>query len=159
MAYSDYSGLVLDTKSNEKSEYEILKSHSGECRLSKRDRRALTAYLEHAVHVDKGFYLALSRLLRRKLNYALDLAAASHLRSTAIGGSRITFAIDRLRTQNGRLVYRENYNPRQNDINMASLLGATLTGMETGETAPFLQADGSFRQVHLISVVHQVEQS
>ena len=143
MIYSDQSALVLDTNSNEKREYEILKAHSVVCRLSKADKRALAEYLEHANHVGKSFYLALSRLISGKLHYAPDL-----------DGTSPSHAIDKLRTQKGRLVYHEDYNPRHDDINMASLLGSTLTGMKPGQTAPFLQADGSFREVHLISVDH-----
>jgi transcription elongation GreA/GreB family factor len=154
MIYSDQSALVLDTNSNEKREYEILKAHSVVCRLSKADKRALAEYLEHANHVGKSFYLALSRLISGKLHYAPDLDGTSPSHATATGGSQITFAIDKLRTQKGRLVYHEDYNPRLDDINMASLLGSTLTGMKPGQTAPFLQADGSFREVHLISVDH-----
>lgn len=158
MAFSDQNAIVLDANANESNEYEILKAHSMDCRLSKLDRSALTEYLSHADHVGTGVYLALSRLLRRKLKYAPDLTAKDPLNSIATRDSRITFSIDRLRPENGRLLSREFYQPGQDDVSMASLLGATLIGMRAGTSAPFLQADGSFRQVHLISVDYQPAQ-
>lgn len=40
---------------------------------------------------------------------------------------------------------------------IATLLGATLIGMTAGAQAPFLQASGSFRKVHLLSVDYQAQ--
>lgn len=159
MAISDQKKITEDSNAYEGNEDTILKAHALDCRLSKRDRRALTEYLNHAEHVGKGVYLALSRLLSRKLEYAPDSSETDSLSSIATDGSRITFTIDKLRPQNGRLLSREFYQPGQDDISMASLLGATLAGMRAGGNAPFLQADGSFRQVHLISVDYQPAQS
>lgn len=158
MAFSDQNELMRDTESCERTEYDVLKAHAADCRLSDLDKRALAEYLKHADHVATGVYFALSRLLRRKLDYATDMIEANPTDSVATGGSRITFAIDKLRPQKGRLLNREFYQPGQDDISMASLLGATLTGMKTGDIAPFLQADGSFRQVRLISVEYQAGQ-
>lgn len=155
MTYPNQNVDALEANSKGSNEYEILKAHALGCRLSQFDKRALTEYLNHADQMGTGVYLALSRLLRRKLKYAPDLIGNDPLDSVAIRGSRISFAIDKLRPQNGRLLSREFYQPGQDDISLASLLGATLIGMSAGESAPFLQADGSFRQVHLISVDYQ----
>ena len=155
MTFADQCAIFPDVNANAGNEYEILKAHSMECRLSGLDRSTLADYLNHADHVGKSVYLPLSRLLRSKLKYASDLIEKDPSSSIATRDSRFSFTLDKLRPQDGRLVTREYYQPGQDSISMASLLGATLIGMSAGESAPFLQADGSFRQVRLVRVHYQ----
>ena len=96
----------------------------------------------------------LTRLLSQKLLYATLLDDDSVCTSIAIGGSRVTYAIDELEPQTGQLFHYDEYAFDQNGIHVGSLLGATLIGMRVGAVGPFLQADGTFRSVRLLLVDH-----
>ena len=94
----------------------------------------------------------LTRLLSQKLLYATVLEDDRICTTIAVGGSRMTFAIDELEPQSGQLFHFDEYAFGQTGIHVGSLLGGTLIGMKAGTIAPFLQADGTFRSVRLLSV-------
>lgn len=152
MTSPERNEVAIDTKNDEGTEHAILQAHSAACRLSRIDHQALMEYLEHADKIATGFYMALSRLLTNKLTYASELGATKSSSTIAVSGAHLTYAIDDLRPQKGHLLHREAYLPGKDDINIGSLLGATLIGMSVGDKTPFLQANGSFRRVRLINV-------
>ena len=96
----------------------------------------------------------LTRLLSQKLLYATVLDEDKVCSAVAVGGSRITYAIDELEPEAGQLFHYDEYAFGQNGIYVGTLLGATLIGMKAGTIGPFLQADGTFRSVRLLSVRH-----
>jgi len=155
MTISGQNELVLEAENFDKSGYAILKAHALDCSLSKLDRRILADLIQRADTIGTGVYLMLARLLSKKLLYAPVVKVDGVFGSIATVGSNVTFSIDSLGSQAGRLFHGETYAPGQRGIPVASLLGATLIGMNAGTKAPFLQADGSFRTVRLISVAQQ----
>ena len=96
----------------------------------------------------------LTRLLSQKLLYATVLDDDKVCSAIAVGGSCVTYAIDELEPQMGRLFHYDEYAFGQNGLHVGSLLGATLIGMKVGAVGPFLQADGTFRNVCLLRVGH-----
>lgn len=96
----------------------------------------------------------LTRLLSQKLLYATVLDDDKVCSAIAVGGSRVTYAIDELEPQTGQLFHYDEYAFGQNGIHVGSLLGATLIGMKVGAVGPFLQADATFRSVRLLRVEH-----
>lgn len=124
------------------------------CVLTKTDRRALAEHVLRADKVGTGAFAMLTRLLSQKLLYATVRDDDKISAAAAAGGSRVTYAIDDLETQTGQLFHYDAYALGQNGIHVGTLLGATLIGMKAGSRAPFLQADGSFRSLRLLSVDH-----
>lgn len=155
MTISEHNKHHIEASGFDRMDREALRSHSAACKLTKMDRRALADHIQRADAIGTGAYAMLARLLSKKLLYASVLKADEPCGAIARAGSRVTFAIDDLSSQEGRLFHGNAYALVQGGIPIASLLGATLIGMSSGNDAPFLQVDGSFRRVRLISVDHQ----
>ena len=143
---------VDDTADFRKSDYAALRELSVNCRLTKTDRRTLADHIQRADRIGTGVHLMLARLLSQKLLYTPVVENDRIGPLYATGGSRVTYAIDDLEPQSGRLFHDAAYALGQDGIQVATLLGATLIGMMAGNRAPFLQADGSFRRVRLLGV-------
>lgn len=155
MTMSEQTERHIETSGFDRMGHEALRLHSAACKLTKMDRRALADHIQRADAIGTGAYAMLARLLSKKLLYASVLKADEPCGAIARAGSRVTYAIDDLSSQEGRLFHGNAYALGQGGIPIASLLGATLIGMSSGSEAPFLQADGSFHRVRLISVNHQ----
>ena len=152
MIISGQRELIIEAPNFRKTSYAALRELSVACILTKTDRRAMADHIQTAVRIGVGIHLMLARLLSKKLLYAAVVQSDAICPTIAIGGSRVTYAIDDLAPQTGRLFQNDEYACGQNGIHVATLLGATLIGMKAGTHAPFLQADGSFRKLRLISV-------
>lgn len=132
--------------------YAILCQHAVTSVLTRTDRRALVEHILRADKVGTGAFAMLARLLGLKLLYATVLDDGRIGTQTAAGGSRVIYAIDDLPQQSGRLFHYDEFSEEDNCIHVGSLLGATLIGMKAGTDGPLLQADGTLRRVHLLSV-------
>lgn len=132
--------------------YAILCQHAVTSVLTKTDRRAVVDHILRADKVGTGPFAMLARLLGLKLLYASVLDDAKIGTQTVAGGSRVVYAVDDLQPQSGRLFHYDEFAEEDTGIHIGSLLGATLIGMKAGTRGPFLQADGTFRRVHLLSV-------
>lgn len=132
--------------------YENLCQHAATCVLTKSDRRALVDHIQRADKVGTGAFAMLARLLGLKLLYGTVLADGKIDPKAATGGSRVIFAIDDEKPQTGRLFHYDEFAEEDIGIHVGSLLGATLIGMKVDTRVPFLQADGTFRRVHLLTV-------
>ena len=133
-------------------EYATLCQHAATCVLTKADRRALVDHVQRADMVGTGAFEMLARLLGMKLLYATVLDHGKIAPKAATGGSRVTYAIDDEEPQTGRLFHYDEFAEDDIGIHVGSLLGATLIGMKADTRVPFLQADGTFRRVHLLNV-------
>ena len=102
--------------------------------------------------IGTGAFEMLARLLGMKLLYATVLDDGKINPKAATGGSRVTYAIDDEERQTGRLFHYDEFAEEDIGIHVGSLLGATLIGMKVDTRVPFLQADGTFRRVHLLTV-------
>lgn len=147
MSISGYQRLAGDTIG-----YAFLCQHAVTSVLTKTDRRAVVDHILRADKVGTGAFAMLARLLGLKLLYASVLDDAKIGAETAAGGSRVVYVVDDLQPQSGRLFHYDEYAEEVSGIHVGSLLGATLIGMKAGTRGPFLQADGTFRCVHLLSV-------
>lgn len=135
--------------------YATLRQHAGACALNRTDRRALAELLVHVHDVGIGAYAMMTALLSQKLVYASLLAGDRVGDAIAASGSRCTFSIDDLEPQSGTIFLCDEFAAGQNGVLVGTLLGATLIGMKAGTSGPFLQSDGTFRNVHLHSVERQ----
>ncbi len=145
---------IVESSEVRKDGYAALCQLAVSCTLAKSDRRALAEHILRADKIGTGAFAMLTRLLSQKLLYATVLDDDKVCPTIAVGGSGITYAIDELEPQEGQLFHYDEYALGQNGIHVGSLLGATLIGMKAGTRGPFLQANGTFRSVHLLSVSH-----
>ena len=152
MSTSGQPESTFETADFRKEGYAVLRDLSVDCLLTRTDRRALANHIQRADRVGTGVAVMLARLLSQKLLYARVVDDEKAHAAVAFGGSRATFAIDELAPRSGYLFHNEEFAHSQSGIHVATLLGATLIGMKAGARAPFLQADGSFRSVSLLSV-------
>ena len=132
--------------------YANLCQHAATCVLTKADRRALVDHIQRADMIGTGAFEMLARLLGMKLLYATVLDDGKINPKAATGGSRGTYTIDDEERQTGRLFHYDEFAEEDIGIHVGSLLGATLIGMKADTRVPFLQADGTFRRAHLLSV-------
>lgn len=132
--------------------YANLCQHAATCVLTKADRRALIDHIQRADKVGTGVFEILARLLGMKLLYATILDDGRIDPKAATGGARVTYAIDDAAPQTGRLFHYDEFAEEDIGIHVGSLLGATLIGMKVDTRVPFLQADGTFRRMHLLGV-------
>jgi transcription elongation GreA/GreB family factor len=154
MSISRQQELIIESSDVRKESYAVLCELGANCILSKADRRALAQHIQRADKIGTGAFQMLTRLLSQKLLYATVLDDDNVDPAIAVGGSRITYAIDNLKPQTGQLFHNDEYACGQNGIHVGTLLGATLIGMKVGAVGPFLQADGTFRSVRLLCVGH-----
>ncbi|ABV92302.1 hypothetical protein Dshi_0556 [Dinoroseobacter shibae DFL 12 = DSM 16493] len=77
-----------------------------------------------------------------------------HQGDLVVGGSRVTYAIDGGDPLRGQLVHRVRKGPTSALIPVASLLGATLIGMQVGQRAPLLFGNGRIGRLAVIAVDH-----
>ena len=152
MISAGHRNRTVETADFPKHGYETLRDLSEACLLTRADRRALANHIQRADRIGTGVAVMLARLLSQKLLYARVIEGGKTSAVSAAGGSRVTYAIDRLAPRSGTLFHDDEYALTQNGIDVATLLGATLIGMKVGAHAPFLQADGSFRSVSLLGV-------
>lgn len=135
-----------------RSGYAVLRDLSVNCRLSRTDRRALADHIQRADRIGTGVHIMLARLLSQKLLYTPVVEDDRIGPPYATGGARLTYAIDDLEPRSGHLRHETTPDFGQDSIPVATLLGATLIGMQAGSRAPLLQADGSFRRLWLIGL-------
>ena len=135
-----------------KSGYAVLRNLSVNCRLTRTDRRALADHIQRADRIGTGVHTMLARLLSQKLLYTPVVEDGRIGSRFATGGARLSYAIDDLEPQSGHLLHETAPGSDQDGLPVASLLGATLIGMQAGSRAPLLQADGSFRRLWLIGL-------
>jgi len=154
MNISRQQHLVIESSELRKEGYAALCQLAVTCVLTKSDRRALAEHILRADKIGTGAFAMLTRLLSQKLLYATVLKDDNACAATAIGGSRVSYAIDDLEPQTGQLFHHDEYASGQNGLHVGTLLGATLIGMKAGSRGPFLQADGTFRSVRLLRVDH-----
>ena len=154
MNISGQQELVVEHAVVRKEGYAALCQLAVSCILTKRDRRALADHILRADKIGTGAFAMLTRLLSQKLLYATVLDDENVSADIAVGGSRITYVIDELEPAAGQLFHHDEYAFDQNGIHIGTPLGATLIGMKAGSIGRFLQADGSFRSVRLLSVRH-----
>lgn len=154
MNISRQQHLAVESSELRKEGYAALCQLAVTCILTKTDRRALVDHILHADKIGTGAFAMLTRLLSQKLLYATVLKDDNACAATATGGSRVSYVIDELEPQSGQLFHHDEYALGQNGIHVGSLLGATLIGMKAGTRGPFLQADGTFRSLRLLSVEH-----
>ncbi len=152
MNMSGQQDLIIESSDLRKKGYANLCQLAVTCTLTKTDRRALADHILRADKIGTGAFTMLTRLLSQKLLYATVLEDDKICAATATGGSRVSYAIDELGPQTGQLFHHDQYALGQNGIHVGTLLGATLIGMKAGTSGPFLQADGTFRSVHLLGV-------
>lgn len=132
--------------------YAILCQHAVTSVLTRTDRRALAEHILRADKVGTGAFAMLARLLGLKLLYATVLDDGKIGTQIAVGGSRVVYAVDELPPQSGQLFHYDEFGDENDGVHVGSLLGATLIGMKAGTHGPLLQADGTLRRVHLLSV-------
>lgn len=152
MNISGQHELFVESSEARKEGYAVLCQPAVSCILTKSDRRALAEHILRADKIGTGAFAMLTRLLSQKLLYATVLDDDNVCSEIAAGGSRVTYAIDELEPSSGQLFHYDEYAFGQNGIHVGTLLGATLIGMKAGTSSPFLQADGTFRSVRLLSV-------
>lgn len=70
----------------------------------------------------------------------------------AVGGCLVSYAIDGAAPLRGLLVHSAQTGAIEGAIPVASLLGATLIGMQTGQQAPLLRQDGSIGKLVVTNV-------
>lgn len=157
MTVSGQRTPAIETPATSNTGYAALRELSVACRLTTADRREIEEHIRRADKIGTGVHVVLARLLSKKLLYASEAQGEVPCPSTATGGSRVTYAIDDLPPQSGRLVHHNEHTYGQSSIHVATLLGATLIGMTAGTQAPFLQASGSFRKVRLLRVDYQAQ--
>ena len=154
MSISGQQELIVESTEVRKDGYAALCQLAVSCILTKSDRRALAEHILRADKIGTGAFEMLTRLLSQKLLYATVLDDDNVCSAIAVGGSRVTYAIDELDPQTGQLFHYDEYAFGQNGLHVGSLLGATLIGMKVGAVGPLLQADGTFRSVRLLRVGH-----
>lgn len=154
MITSGQCELVSESPNSMKVSYSVLRELSMICKLTKSDRNALAKHIMEADRIGSGVYILLARLLSMKLLYATVVTDDKAPPCFAASGSHVTYQIDELQTQSRYLFQKNEFDYGQNGIYVATLLGATLIGLRSGAKERFLQADGSFRRIHLIEVTH-----
>lgn len=154
MTLSRHDAHRIAAPTRDRSDHAALRAHAAACRLTRIDRRALAGHIRRADAIGTEAFAMLARLLSAKLLHAPVLKVGAPSATLAVGGAHVTYAIDDLAPVQGRLFHGEALAPGQGGVSVACLLGATLIGMSAGSTAPFLQADGTFRNLRLIRVSH-----
>lgn len=118
------------------------------------DHRQLQRHLENCARSRHPAWTLLAYVLRDKIMMT-DPVSNVHCSDVAIGGSRVTYSIDRGARQTGLLSHRARAASGINVIPVPSLLGATLIGMTVGQRAPLLLEGGAIKAVRLLAVSTQ----
>ncbi|MGX0977402.1 conserved hypothetical protein [Roseovarius sp. EC-HK134] len=116
------------------ADYQKLQEHLEDCECASRAGTRLLAYV-----------------LANKLMNTRP-ADDVHYTDLVIGGSCVTYVIDGTAPQTRLLVHRARTGQPSGVIPVASLLGATLIGMRTGQRAPLLLEDGSIGRLFVKDV-------
>ncbi|ASP22518.1 hypothetical protein ANTHELSMS3_03902 [Antarctobacter heliothermus] len=116
------------------ADYLQLQRHLEECEKSKHPAWTLLAYV-----------------LRDKIMMT-EPVSNFYASDQVIGGSCMTYSVDRGPEQTGLLAHRARSASGINVIPVASLLGATLIGMTVGQRAPLLFDNGSIKSVRVLAV-------
>lgn len=98
----------------------------------------------------------LNGLLRHKLRSARGAPEPSPF-NLVVAGSQVTYMVSGEGARRGELCMQAM--PRPGHILVASLLGATLIGMQTLQKSPLLRDDGSIDTVVVLEVVPPPEQT
>ena len=96
MNISRQQHLLIESSELRKEGYAALCQLAVTCVLTKSDRRALAEHILRADKIGTGAFAMLTRLLSQKLLYATVLKDDNACAATAIGGSRVSYAIDDL---------------------------------------------------------------
>jgi len=116
------------------TDYQQLQRHLEECEKSKHPAWSLLTYV-----------------LRAKIMMT-DPLSNFYACDQVIGGSCVTYSVDRGPEQTGLMAHRARSASGINVIPVASLLGATLIGMTVGHRAPLLLDNGSIKSVRVLAV-------
>lgn len=94
MNISGQQELIVESSEVRKDGYAALCQLAVSCILTKSDRRALAEHILRADKIGTGAFEMLTRLLSQKLLYATVLDDDKVCSAIAVGGSRVTYAID-----------------------------------------------------------------
>lgn len=119
--------------------------------LPELDHLQLQHHLEQCERFRQPEWRLLACVLRDKIKMT-DPVSDPPARDLAIGGSRVTYSVNRGPARTGLLAHRARSASGISVIPVASLLGATLIGMVAGQRAPLLLEGGSVLTVRLLEV-------
>ncbi len=123
--------------------------------LPEADHQKLQTHLENCDGAILPGSTLLAYVLANKLMNTRPVADL-HRSDLVVGGSLVTYAVDGDGPQTGLLVHSARTGTAGGVIRVASLLGATLIGMQLGQRAPLLQEDGSISTLRVIDVTSAI---
>lgn len=115
------------------------------------DHRQLQRHLENCEQSRLPAWNLLAYVLRDKIMMT-DPVSDFHASDLAVGGSLVTYSVDRGPEETGLLAHRARSASGISVIPVASLLGATLIGMSVGQRAPLLLEGGAIKSVRVLAV-------
>lgn len=115
------------------------------------DHQQLQRHLEQCEHFRHPAWSLLAYVLRDKIMLT-DPVSNFHDCDLVIGGSCVTYSVDRGPGQTGLLAHRARSGSGISVIPVASPLGATLIGMTVGQRAPLLLESGLIKSVTILAV-------
>ncbi len=130
-----------------------------DCVLTERDHSILNGRLQELLGYGEGVFPLLSRYLLAKLDDARIVETAKVSRDIATGNSRVIYALDAGHEDSRVLVHSHNYFVAGFSLPITSFLGLAILGAGAGQRLPYLEADGTLRQVLLKEVAYQPESS
>lgn len=140
-----------DTSLNDRPRFRVSTRPNAGTPLPVADYRRLQHHLEQCEQSkDRGSSL-LAYVLRDKIMMT-DPVSNFHASDLVVGGSCVTYSVDRGPARTGLLAHRDRAAHGISVIPVASLLGATLIGMQVGQRAPLLFENGSIKMVSVEGV-------
>jgi hypothetical protein len=123
--------------------------------LTDEDARRLREHLARCETIGSGIYPLLGEFIRAKLADAAigDLQRIGS--DTAIGYSRVIYAVDGLAPQSQVLSHWRYPVTGGFGLPICTFLGATLLGMKAGQRSPLLRADGTTGTVELLGITYR----
>lgn len=110
---------------------------------------------QHLARAEADGAVFLAHVLRHRIDGVRPMPDGLP-RDIVTGGCRVRYTIDCGPAQTGLLSHRARADASSGVIPVASLLGATLIGMRTGQRAPLLCPDGATCILTVLAVVHAV---
>ncbi|MDF1855755.1 hypothetical protein [Pseudooceanicola sp.] len=123
--------------------------------LPSSDYQKLQEHLENCEGARRPSSKLLAHVLANKLMNTRPVDDVRHS-DVVIGGSCVTYVVDGEAPQTGLLVHRARSGLSGGVIPVASLLGATLIGMRTGQRAPLLFEDGTIGRLCVIETSNAI---
>lgn len=119
------------------------------------DYRRLHEHLEQCEAADQPARPLLAHVLDHKIRTTRP-AGDAELGDVVTGGCRVTYSVDGAPSETGLLVHRARSDLGSGVIPVASLLGATLIGMQVGQRAPLLFEDGRVGAISVLAVPQSI---